>query len=133
MGVVHHSNYVKYFEEARVAWLRDHGLIQLHAPMGPYAFAVIDLQVSFLRPGRFEDEMAILVQGQMEGTRLKFQYAIWNETTSLWMATGTTSLVPLNGELRPVRPPSELRSIFAKESWAEVWPPADPPRALPLR
>jgi len=123
MGVVHHSNYVRYFEEARVAWLRERGLMQHHAPFGPYTFAVIDLGVKFLKPAKFDDLLEVWVQVRTQGARLRFQYAIWSARTREWNATGFTELVPINGELRAVKPPWEVRDVIHAEKWDETWPP----------
>lgn len=123
MGVVHHSNYIRFFEEARVAWLRERGLIDIHAPMGPWAFAVIDLDCRYIKPARFEDELVIRVEGIVKGLRLTFRYAIWSKRLNTWICTGTTTLVPLDADLRPARLPESVREQFGAESWSETWPP----------
>lgn len=127
MGVVHHSNYVKYFEEGRVAWLRERGLMHFHAPFGPYVFAVVDLGARFLKPAKFEDLLEVWVQVRTQGARMHFQYAIWNTRAKEWAATGHTQLVPVSAELRAVKPPSELLDAIRAEHWDEIWPP---PRAI---
>ncbi len=132
MGVVHHSNYVRYFEEARVAWLRARGLIEWHAPMGPYTFAVVDIEARYLRPAKFDDEIEVYLQVAARGARLEFQYAIWNLRLETWNATGRTSLVPLNSDLKPVKLRTEVRAVFLREPWCDVWPPA-PPSSAPAR
>lgn len=124
MGVVHHSNYIRYFEEARVAWLRERGLIELHQPMGPWAFAVIELDCRYIKPARFEDELVTRVEGIVKGLRLKFRYAIWSKRLESWICTGHTILVPLNKDLRPTRLPEAVLQQFGAESWSETWPPA---------
>lgn len=123
MGVVHHSNYIKFFEEARVHWLRDRGMIGVHRPEGPYTFAVVDLNCRFLKTARFDDLLEIWVQGHMEGARMHFRYAVWNQRTDVWAATGSTELVPVNDDLRPVRLPKTVRELFVNQVWGEVWPP----------
>ena len=124
MGVVHHSNYIKYFEEARVAWLRERDLVKLHQPLGPWAFAVIDLECRFLRAVRFEDELVTRVEGLVKGLRLEFLYAIWCKRLESWVCTGHTTLVPLDVNLKPTRLPAEVRDHFGAESWSETWPPS---------
>lgn len=133
MGVVHHSNYIKYFEEARVAWLRDRGLVQLHRPLGPYSFAVIELDCRYIRPAQFEDELVTRVEGIVKGLRLTFRYAIWNKRAEEWIATGTTVLVPLDENLKPARLPEKVRSSFKDGSagFHGEWPPAPPSKSPP--
>jgi acyl-CoA thioester hydrolase len=123
MAVVHHSNHIKYFEEARVEWLRDRGLIEIHAPYGPFIFAVQEVHARYLRPARFDDALATHVEARVEGARIFFQYAIWCERLKEWMALGSTTLVAVNAELRPTRLPASVLERFRKEPWSEVWPP----------
>lgn len=123
MGVVHHSNYVRYLESARVAWLRERGLMQHHAPFGPYAFAVTNLEMNFMKPARFDDLLEVWVQVRSQGARMHFQYAIWNTRAQEWNATGTTELVPVDNDLRAVKPPWEVRDVIRTEKWDEIWPP----------
>src|SRR4051812_12993825 len=81
MGALHHSNHVRYFEEARVAWLRDRGAIHHHQPYGPLVFAVTHQEASYLKPVQFDDELQVWVQVRMEGARVFFQYALYRVRT----------------------------------------------------
>jgi acyl-CoA thioester hydrolase len=130
MGVVHHTNHVKYFEEARVEWLRKNALTEVHVPIGKFTFAVVDLKVQYMAGARFDDELEVLCQGRMEGVRIQFRYAIWCERLKTWTAVGTTDLVPLDENLGVVRLPKEVRDAFNREAWTDqevgpkFWPPA---------
>ncbi|HVK60375.1 MAG TPA: thioesterase family protein [Bdellovibrionales bacterium] len=124
MGVMHHSNHVRVFEEARVEWLRDRGLLLAKGESGNVIFAVVDVQVRYLRPLRFDEILETYVEGRMEGAKVLFRYAIWSPSQKTFAATGSTTLVPLDVELRPVRLTQDAREKFAGEEWAEVWPPA---------
>ncbi len=122
MGVVHHVNYVKYFEEARVGWMRARGLEKNHYPQSDMCLAVIESQCRHLRPLRFDEEIKIYVQVRGEVLKIYMQYVIvptLNE--SEWSAVGQTILVPLNKVLKPIRVPQELRQQLEKEKWTETW------------
>jgi acyl-CoA thioester hydrolase len=123
MGVAHHSNYIKFFEEARVSWLRDQKLIAIHAPQGPFTFAVVDLDCQYKKPCTFEDDLEIVVDARLDGIRIVFRYAIWHPRTNSWIATGRTTLVPLNAALRPARLPDDVRSAFSQGAALKDWPP----------
>lgn len=125
MGVVHHSNHIKYFEEARVDWLRNKGMIGIHMPYGPYTFAVLELQNRYYKMARFDDELEVLVQSRLKGARILFQYALWSQRLNAFVADGTTTLIPLNQEMKPAKLPSEVVELFAKEAWDETWPPPE--------
>ena len=126
MGVVHHSNHIKYFEEARVEWLRDKGLTDIHVPAGPYVFAVVDVAVQYLKSARFDDLLEVVVEARLKGVSIFFRYAIWSERLAAWIATGTTTLVPLGPDMRVKRLPADSNITFYKGEWtgeAAVWPP----------
>jgi acyl-CoA thioester hydrolase len=123
MGVLHHSNHVKYFEEARVEWLRAKGLVNIHQPYGPYVFAVVNLEMRYSKPARFDDELEIWVEARIEGAKIQFQYAMWSKRLKTVIADGATTLVAINDELRAVRLPEAAQKVFASGSWSEIWPP----------
>ena len=130
MGVVHHSNYIRYFEEARVDWLREKNLIHIHAPRGPFTFAVVDVTAQYLKSARFDDEIEIFLDVTLTGLRIQFRYAIWLERLACWISTGTTGLVPLNESMRPARLPAEAVAIFRAETGEGPWPPLDRSSAI---
>jgi acyl-CoA thioester hydrolase len=123
MGVVHHSNHIKYFEEARVEWLRSKGLMELHQPYGSLVFAVVKLETRYLKPARFDEELEVWVQGRLEGAKIQFQYALWSKHQKTIIADGWTTLVPINEQFRVARLPESAVRGFSDEPWSEVWPP----------
>jgi acyl-CoA thioester hydrolase len=125
MGVMHHSNHVRVFEEARVEWLRDRGLLRAQGEKGDVIFAVVDLQIRYLRPLKFDELMETFVEGKMDGAKIVFRYALWSETQNAYAVTGTTTLIPLDSELRPVRLATLPREQLRQETWTSTWPPAN--------
>lgn len=123
MGIAHHSNYIKFFEEGRVHWLRENKLIGIHRPVGPFSFAVVSLDCKFLKTVRFDDPLEIWVEGCMDKARIRFRYAVWNESNQYWAATGHTDLVPLNDDNKPMRLPQPVLEILRAQVWGAAWPP----------
>ena len=124
MGVVHHSNYVKIFEDARVAWMRERGIMAFHSPEGPYTFAVVKLETNFHRPARFNDEISVYLRMRQQGIRLEFEYAVYMSKAQLLLADGRTILVPVDQALKPVRIEPALRAAFqAEPPWENDWSP----------
>lgn len=122
MGVVHHSHYLRYFEEARVAWLREKGLMMAHYPYSPLCFAVLESQCRHERAPRFDDELQIAVVVRREGLKIRFRYAIYSMDGQKRMASGETLLVPVNEKLKPVRLNKDITARLENESWIETWP-----------
>lgn len=62
-GVVYYANYLKFFERARTERLRDMGFEQdrLRAELG-VLFVVRSAQVDYLKPARFNDELAVTAE-----------------------------------------------------------------------
>lgn len=59
MGVVHHSNYVRYFELARVVWLEEHDQpYPAYVAQGLH-FATTHVEVDYQYPVRFDEEIEV--------------------------------------------------------------------------
>lgn len=120
MGIVHHSNYLRFCEEARVAWAHNRGLIDYQKPQSAAHFAVLETQVKHLKPAFFGDDLKILVQARGRGIRIEFQYKILKEEVVLVLAQ--TTHVPLNADLKPIKISQEMKRILEGEAWKEIWP-----------
>jgi acyl-CoA thioester hydrolase len=62
-GIVYHANYLKFMERARTEWLRHLGLEQTQIRQQYQSIFVIrQVQIDYLKPARFNDELQITVQ-----------------------------------------------------------------------
>jgi len=67
-GIVYHANYLRFLERARSDMLRVAGINQRAAiESGAGAYAVAEVQLSFLRPARLDDEL--LIESALEEVR----------------------------------------------------------------
>lgn len=77
MGLVHHANYVRFLELARIHWMDEH-----HRPYREYVaenlhFATTRVEVDYLRGLRFDDEVEIAVWlAWVRGASLRMEYAL---------------------------------------------------------
>ena len=55
MGIVHHSNYLRLYEEARVAWAYNRKMIDYQKPESAAYFAVLATEVKHIMPAKFGD------------------------------------------------------------------------------
>lgn len=123
MKVVHHSNYLRYFEEARVAWLRARELHQFHDPHYDLAMAVVEARVQHLKPAYFDDLLTIRMQVCSERLKIRFRYAISSDRFGHEpICLGETLHVPINGEFKICRLPQPLKEALEREKWTETWP-----------
>lgn len=119
MGVVHHANYLRFCEEARVAWMRANDLGATHYPITDKVLAVLHYQVWHKKPAFFDDPLRVALQVRREGVRIQFQYSIFKGADLI--AQAETLHIPVDHELRPVRPGPELLKQLEKEPWTETW------------
>src|SRR3954453_20897219 len=78
MGIVHHANYLQYFEAGRVEWLRRRGGTYADWARGGIHLPVVDAQLRYRAPARFDD--IIEVQTRLTAVRshsLRFEYVIF--------------------------------------------------------
>jgi len=121
MGIVHHSNYLRFFEEARVAWAHSHGILDYQKKESAYALAVLETQVRHVKTCSFGDELRVEVQVKREGAQICFQYRAMSLTKNEVVAIGKTTHAVLNLALKPIKIPLDMKKTLEKESWTETW------------
>jgi acyl-CoA thioester hydrolase len=124
MGVVHHSNYIRIMEIARVEWMRSVGLMGVHIPFGELVFGVTKATVEYRKPAIFDDEIEVFLEGRLNGAVIELRYALWCRRLSEFIAYGATDLAPLvAGKLTPTRFPLSIRTQLREMPWSSEWPP----------
>lgn len=82
-GVVYHSNYISFFERARTEWLRQLGYeLDELARDEQLFFVVRALNIEYLRPARFNDELFVSAEILKIGnTSILFEQKIMRSAT----------------------------------------------------
>jgi acyl-CoA thioester hydrolase len=111
-GVAHNSNYLVWFEVARVEFLERYaGGYQRLRDQGIESF-VLEAHVRFLAPARFDDRLLVHARiVDLRGARFRFEYAIERDGEVIadgWTAHGTVDAATH----RPTRTPDWLRSAI---------------------
>jgi acyl-CoA thioester hydrolase len=110
MGIVHHSRYLPYLEEARVEYLRALGHPYTELRKDGVDYAVLEAFVQYRLPLRFDDE--VLVHLRLgAATRATFQMAYLLTVGGEGRATAVTVHGCVNAEGRPVRMPACLAEL----------------------
>jgi acyl-CoA thioester hydrolase len=117
MGVVHHSNYLAYFEEARVAYLRHIGHPFTEWRDAGLESPVLESFVQYRKPLNFDEEIKVHVS-LAEITRATFQmaYVVTVDTAdgvTEARATGVTVHGCTTTAGRPTRLPTWLKELGA--------------------
>jgi acyl-CoA thioester hydrolase len=113
MGVVHHSNYLRYFEVARVEWLSALGVSYASMEKEGLIMPVIDIKATYKTPALFDDSLTIYVfLSELPRVKIIFLYEIKNQKDEI-VCTGETTLAFLNAKTRKlVRCPEEFGALF---------------------
>jgi acyl-CoA thioester hydrolase len=112
-GIVHNSNYLVWFEIARVEYLERHvGGYQRLRDLGIEAL-VLESHVRYLQPARFDDRLTVHARCvDVKGARFRYEYAI--ERDDAVIADGWTAHATVDGTtLRPTRVPTWLSDAIA--------------------
>lgn len=106
MGVVHHSNYIVYYEEARVEALRSWGLSYDDMEKQGIISPILEVGSKYIQPAYFDDLLTVrVIVEEVPMVRLKVRYELYNEAGTL-INTGHTWLGFLDGQTRrPCRAP----------------------------
>ena len=93
MGVIHHANYVKWMEEARVAFMDEvlgFGYVEMEAS-GVFS-PVIGVTLRYRRPVYFADRVEVEVSvASYSGSRLELRYTMRNVTKDTVCTEATSS------------------------------------------
>ncbi len=90
-GVVHHSNYLVWFEVARTDYCDALGFPYTEIERQGYGFVVTDLSIKYLSPARFDDRLIVRSWVEKIGrASCIFGYQIYNETTAKICVEGMT-------------------------------------------
>jgi acyl-CoA thioester hydrolase len=112
-GVVHNSNYLVWFELARIAYLAKHaGGYQALRDRGIESF-VLESHVRYLQPAHFDDRLRIHARiAELRGARFRFDYEITRDGEVI--ADGWTAHACVDAKtLRPIRLPQPLADAIA--------------------
>ena len=85
MGVVHHSNYIRFLEEARCRWLEYLGIPMEKLEKGGYTIPTLEVYCKYKKHVTSGDTITIVPMiTKFNGVRMKVEYIVRNITRSLY-------------------------------------------------
>ena len=103
MGVVHHSNYIRFLEEARCNWLESIGLPFATLEENGITIPVLAVNCEYKHHVTFNDVIIVeMVVKEYTGVRMTVQYKIINKNTGDIVLVGETKHCFTNKNLRPI-------------------------------
>ena len=115
MGIVHHSNYIRYFECGRMAMLREVGLPMHKIEEAGVMMPITAVDCKYRIPAKLGDTLKVVtVMNEMPRARLTVNSEIYNQDGQL-LCTGSVTMGFIDvATRRPIRCPQMLLDIFAE-------------------
>ncbi len=111
MGVVHHSNYLVYFEVGRVDWLRKRKITYADWTDRGVQTPVASAELHYRAASRFDDLLIIeTTLAKLRSVSLDYTYRIRRGETLI--AEGSTRLACVDQGLKLLRIPEEIRAAL---------------------
>lgn len=102
MGIIHHSNYIRWFEEARIDFMNQIGLTYKTMEQEGIISPVLEVNCKYLQMMYFDDLATIKVKiNDYRGVRFTCSYEIYNQNGIL-CTTGISKHCFINQEGRPI-------------------------------
>lgn len=113
MGIVHHSNYIRFFEEARLDMMEQVGMDYAAMEATGLIIPVLGVQCQYVFPFTYGDEMEISTKlVKFDGLRMEFSYEIRISGEDKVRTTGSSSHCFLNRDMKPVRMKRDYPEIY---------------------
>ncbi len=122
MGIIHHSNYVKWMEEARIRFLEEMGIDYRRLEESGIISPIVGISVQYKKTVRFDDEVHVGVYvKKYNGIRLELGYEMRDQADGAVCTTASSqSCFTKNGvivSLKKERPEldAKVREYMARE------------------
>ena len=107
MGIVYHTNYIKWFEIGRTELLRSIGIVYAEVESEGYNMPLTEAYCHYLLPAKYDQ--IIILETEMEYLKrasMKFNYTLWDEGKEKVLVEGYTVHACTNNLGKIVRFPS---------------------------
>ena len=104
MGIIHHANYIKWFEEARTDFLEQIGMGYREMEETGILSPVLAMNCEYKKPVRYGDRVTVHVCiEQFDGCRMTVSYRVEDAATGEIRAEGTSRHCLVGPNLKPIR------------------------------
>ncbi len=113
MGVIHHSNYIRWFEESRVDFLEQIGLSYDKLEASGILIPVLSVSCEYKSSVKFNDKVMILPKTTFfNGFKMTLQYHILDADTHAMKAFGESQHCFVNSDFKPVNVKKSHREVY---------------------
>jgi len=104
MGVVHHTNYIKYFEVGRTEYLREVGYTYAKLEEQGIWLPMASVYCEYKSPARYDDLLTVHTRvGEFKGATIVMVYEIYKKETGELIAKGETKHPITDNKMKPIR------------------------------
>ncbi|HKA07985.1 MAG TPA: thioesterase family protein [Gemmataceae bacterium] len=101
MGLLHHANYLVYFEQARTELLRSQGLTYREMEDQGFFLVITNVEVKFKSPAHYDDLLTIKTTvSRSTAIRIEHTYEVSCEGRAIAAGKTTLACVDRNGKLQ---------------------------------
>lgn len=119
MAIVHHSNYIRWFEEARVDWMEQVGISYGEMEGRGIIIPVLSVSAQYRAMTRFGENVIITPRLlRYNGVRMEVGYQVREAETGALRCTGSSAHCFLNRDYRPInlkRAAPDYDGIFRRQ------------------
>lgn len=113
MSIMHHSNYIRIFEESRIDFLQQSGMPFEEIEARGILMPVLSAECRYKHPLHFNEPFAVYMTiTKFNGVSLYVSYEIFSRKTSELCAEGTSSHCFTDANLAPMRIKKSHPDIF---------------------
>lgn len=113
MGIVHHSNYIRWFENARIDFLEKVGFSYDKMEELGVMIVVLGASCEYKFSARFGDRVLVIPKiSEFNGFKLTVTYRVLNKADGTLLATGETKHCFTDLKLKPVRTKKDYPDIY---------------------
>lgn len=115
MGIIHHSNYIRWMEEARIAYMDEMGFPYQAVEESGIISPVLSVQCEYRSMTHFGDRIRIEVSlRSFKGVKYEIAYVMRDEKTGEVRAEGVSKHCYLKKDGRPVSIKKALPALYEK-------------------
>ncbi|HWQ77768.1 MAG TPA: thioesterase family protein [Anaerovoracaceae bacterium] len=113
MGVVYHTNYIKWFEVGRCELLRSRGYPYARLEEDDIMLPVIECGCKYRTPAYYDELLEVTARiAELKGATVSIDYEIRRPETGELLVTGFTKHAITNHKFKPIRLRDRNRSLY---------------------
>lgn len=115
MGIVHHSNYYIYFEEARTQFVKKIGISYSQMEKNGIMFPLVESNCRYIQGAKYEDELIIKTWiKELTPVKAEFNYSVIRENDQKEIAKGRTLHTFVNNNFKIINLKKKHTELFEK-------------------